>query len=68
MCVTYILLIASCVPIQISSELLEFEIKTQYYWAGELAQWLRALVVKDPGLFPSTHMEAHLLFGHQVHM
>ena len=29
--------------------------------AGEMAQWLRALVVlvKDPGSIPSTHVAAH---------
>jgi hypothetical protein len=29
--------------------------------AGEMAQWLRALVVlpEDPGSVPSTHCEAH---------
>ena len=31
------------------------------YWSGEMAQWLRALVVlpEDPGSIPSTHMLIH---------
>jgi hypothetical protein len=33
-----------------------------HYWAGEMAQQLRALAasLKDPGLIPSTHMAAHI--------
>jgi hypothetical protein len=43
--------------------------KTNRPRARELAQWLRALVLvaKDPGLIPSTHVEAHhLLKGPHV--
>lgn len=39
-------------------------------WAGESAQWLRALLVlvKDPGSVPSNHMEALCLLRHQAHV
>lgn len=36
--------------------------------AGELTQWLKALVVKNLGSIPSTHVEAHHLLRYQVCM
>lgn len=49
---------------------LTLEVKMKKKWAGELAQWLRVLVVlaKDPGLFPSMHLKTHHLLGHQAQM
>lgn len=43
--------------------------KISFLEAGELAQWLRTLVLaKDPGLIFSTHMEAYCFLGHQAYM
>ena len=36
--------------------------------AGEMAQWLTALVAKGPGLILSTHMKVYHLLRHQTYV
>lgn len=46
----------------------EAAIQASSVGTGDLAQWLRALVVKDQGSIPRTHLEGHHLLRHQTRM